>query len=176
MLKRKFFIGGGLSLLALFVIGLLLPGGLIIPVERAGSRDWHPESFWYEPWGASGVHKGIDIFAPEGRRVLAASQGLVIYRGTWKQGGNVVAVLGPKWRLHYYAHLRSLSGDSARWVAAGAPLGEVGRSGNAAGKPAHLHYSIVSLVPIPWRYSGSETQGWRKMFYLDPGTLLGAGK
>jgi hypothetical protein len=47
----------------------------------------------------------------------------------------------------------------------------VGDSGNAKGKPTHLHYSIVTLVPHPWRIDGSP-QGWKKMFYLDPTRYL----
>lgn len=161
--------------LALLIVGLLVPERLVMPVAGASAKDWHPKTFWYEPWGVSGVHKGIDIFAPEGRTVRAASPGLVVYRGRLAQGGNVVAVLGPKWRMHYYAHLKNFGEPSARWVGAGAELGQVGTTGNAVGKPPHLHYTIFSLVPIPWLYSRSETQGWQKMFYLDPGALLKKG-
>lgn len=157
------------------VAGLLLPERRIIPVQGATPRDWNPRSFWFEPWGRSGVHKGIDIFAPRGRAVLAATPGLVVYRGTWGDGGTVVAVLGPKWRIHYYAHLVDGSTDGAVFVGRGALLGQVGTSGNAVGKAPHLHYAVVSLVPLPWRYS-TATQGWKRMFYLDPGEALVAAE
>ena len=39
-------------------------------------------------------------------------------------------------------------------------------------KPPHLHYSIFTLVPYPWRIDGSK-QGWMKMFFLDPIYYLG---
>ena len=39
----------------------------------------------------------------------------------------------------------------------GSPLGTVGDSGNARGKPPHLHYAILSLLPYPWRADGSST-------------------
>jgi murein DD-endopeptidase MepM/ murein hydrolase activator NlpD len=83
----------------------------------------------------------------------------------------VVAVLGPKWRLHYYAHLIEGSTGRAVFVGRGHVLGQVGTSGNAVGKAPHLHYAVVSLVPLPWRYS-TATQGWKRVFYLDPGELL----
>jgi peptidoglycan LD-endopeptidase LytH len=154
-------------------LGFLMPEDVRVPVEDATARDWNPQSFWYEPWGISGVHKGIDVFAPQGRAVVAATPGIVVFRGQLGLGGNVVAVLGPKWRIHYYAHLAS-SDQVPFLVAQGEQIGRVGTSGNAAGKAPHLHYAILSLVPLPWRYSGV-TQGWKQMFFLDPGALLRRG-
>ena len=160
----------GTTLALLFGLGFVWPDDACIPVAGASVHDWNAASFWYEPWGRSGVHKGIDVFAQEGRPVIAAVAGVVIYQGQLGIGGNVVAVLGPKWRVHYYAHLAS-NDVVPRFVARGAALGRVGTSGNAAGKPPHLHYAVISLVPLPWRYSAA-TQGWKQMFYLDPGMLL----
>lgn len=154
------------TLLTVLLVGLLLPSAAIIPVKDATSRDWHPDTFWFEPWGESGVHKGIDIFAPRGTEVQAATSGIVIYTGSLRLGGNIVAILGPKWRLHFYAHLDSINVD-ARFVAGGEPIGSVGDTGNAKGKPPHLHYTVVSLIPLPWKAS-TETQGWKRMFYIDP--------
>lgn len=154
-------------------IGFLLPENTVIPVAGATQKDWNPKSFWYEPWGASGVHKGIDVFAPQGRSVVSAVPGVVIFQGQLGIGGNVVAILGPKWRVHYYAHLAEP--PKSTWlVGAGTKVGSVGTSGNAAGKPPHLHYSVISLFPLPWRYS-SASQGWKQMFFLDPGAVLQSG-
>ena len=82
-------------------------------------------------------------------------------------GGNVVFVLGPKWRVHYYAHLDEIKTSSFSFVSNETLIGTVGDSGNAAGKSPHLHYSIMTPIPYPWRID-SEIQGWRKMFYLNP--------
>lgn len=60
----------------------------------------------------------------------------------------MVVALGPKWRLHYYAHLHSVDAYLGQPLLAGSVLGTVGDTGNAKGKPAHLHYSIVSLLPL----------------------------
>lgn len=155
------------TLLAPFAI----PENARIPVQGATVRDWNARAFWYEPWGASGVHKGIDIFGREGRPVIASVPGIVIFRGKLKLGGNVVAVLGPKWRLHYFAHLRESNVHLFEWVGKGEVLGSVGTSGNAAGKAPHLHYAVLSLVPRPWKATG-QTQGWKKMFFVDPGQLI----
>ena len=145
---------------------------LIIPVVGATVDDWHQDSFWYNPWGPSGVHKGIDIFAKKGVSVVSAASGLVVSKGDRKLGGKVIAVLGPQWKLHYYAHLDSINVRLGELVKQGQHIATVGNTGNAAGKLPHLHYSIVSLVPRVSQRS-SETQGWKRVFYLDPGLELG---
>ena len=174
MTRRQYLRRAVIALIAVFVIGLLLPQNALIPVQGASVSDWNPQSFWFEPWGKSGVHKGIDIFAKQGTPVLAATSGVVVYRGSFGDGGLVVAVLGPKWRIHYYAHLAGAGVSPLQFVAKGHSIGVVGTSGNARGKQPHLHYAIVSLVPLPWHFT-SGTQGWRRMFYLSPSeALIGA--
>jgi peptidoglycan LD-endopeptidase LytH len=158
-------------LLVVLGAGLLWPEDAVIPVQGARTTDWNPRTFWHAPWGASGVHKGIDIFAPQGRPVVAAVPGLVLYTGTFPRGGHVALVLGPRWRVHYYAHLQYAPALRTYWVSQGDVLGAVGTSGNAIGKAPHLHYSVVSLLPLPWRYS-TAPQGWKQMFYLDPGAVI----
>lgn len=150
----------------LLAAGFMWPEDLIIPVDRADTNDWNHTTFWH-PWGASGVHMGIDIFAPKGRAVIAATPGLVIYTGDMGRGGDVVMVLGPKWRVHYYAHLSRIDVSMGAWLDQGETLGLVGDTGNAAGKPPHLHYSIATPIPYPWRWDDAD-YGWRKMFILNP--------
>lgn len=158
-----------IALIALLVIagGFALPERLVIPVKGATQADWNHNTFWFHPWGRSGVHKGIDIFAREGTPVLSACSGIVVLSGYDPVGGNVVSVLGPKWRFHYYAHLKSSKVRFGRFVSKGEEIGEVGATGNAAGKPPHLHYSIVTQVPYVWRYK-KERFGFERMFYLNP--------
>lgn len=154
-------------LAVILALGLLIPERGMIPVKNATAKDWNKLSFWFEPWGKSGVHKGIDIFAKLGTSVISSTSGLVIYSGNIEMGGNIVAVLGPKWRIYYYAHLDSVNIKTLAWTSSGSIIGTVGDSGNAAGKPPHLHYSIMSLVPYPWKFS-TQTQGWKKMFFMNP--------
>jgi murein DD-endopeptidase MepM/ murein hydrolase activator NlpD len=160
--------------LAILVAGLLLPERLVIPVAGATRADWNARTFWFRPWGRSGVHRGIDIFARQGTPVVAASSGVVLYAGTLRDGGNVVAILGPTWRVHYYAHLRSSSVTGGQFVGQGAEIGTVGATGNAVGKPSHLHYAIITQLPYVWRYR-LERFGFDRMWYLNPHELLGAG-
>ena len=161
-----------ITFLILVTIGLMIPQQLQMPVDGATPSDFHPESFWYYPWGKSVTHKGIDIFAKKGTAIHAATSGIVLYAGNRALGGKTALVLGPKWRLHYYAHLNELNTTRFSLVSNKTLIGRVGTSGNATGKPPHLHYSIFTLVPYPWRIDGSK-QGWMKMFFLDPIYYLG---
>lgn len=158
-------------LLIIFISGLLVPQTFITPVAGAGNKDWNPHSFWFYPWGKSGTHKGVDIFAAEGTPVLAATKGLVIYKGSYGIGGNVIMILGPEWRIHYYAHLKEIHTGFLHMVATGTSIASVGTTGNAAGKPPHLHYSICTVIPYFWQID-SDPHGWKKMFYINPNGYL----
>ena len=155
------------TIAVILALGLLLPARGVIPVQNATVKDWNANSFWFAPWGKSGVHKGIDIFAKRGTPVIASTNGLVIYTGNIAMGGNVVAMLGPKWRIYYYAHLDRIHTKIFNWATQGEIIGAVGNSGNATGKPPHLHYSVLSLIPYPWRFS-LQTQGYKKIFFMNP--------
>lgn len=167
-MKRKHFTRYILlPVVVLLIIGYCLPQQFIMPVKGAGKRSYAQSSFWFYPWGKSVTHKGVDIFAKKGTPVQASVTGLVVRTGNLKRGGNMVLVLGPKWRFHYYAHLNEIKTSSFSFVKAGTVIGTVGNTGNAVGKPPHLHYAVASMLPIPWRIDNSK-QGWKKMFFLNP--------
>lgn len=168
---RRILLVIALPLMGILLAGLALPQRFRMPVEGAGPHSFDPRSFWFHPWGKSVTHKGVDIFAHAGTPVRPSVPGLVMYTGRMGRGGNVVLVLGPKWRIHYYAHLREIRTHAGAFVGHDDVLGTVGNSGNAKGKPAHLHYSISTLVPYPWR-ADRGPHGLRKMWYLDPTPLL----
>jgi len=154
-------------LLFFFLAGFFIPNQHTIPVEGADEDDWNHQTFWRWPWGTA-VHKGIDIFAYDDKTpALAATHGIVIEVTHTKMGGNIIKILGPKWRLHYYAHLNKIDVKAGVWVKVGEQIGIVGNTGNAAGRQPHLHYSIQTLIPYLWRWS-SEREGWKKIFYLNP--------
>jgi murein DD-endopeptidase MepM/ murein hydrolase activator NlpD len=101
------------SILIVIVLGFMVPQSFINPVVGADSKRYHTKSFWYYPWGKSGTHKGVDIFASQGMDVVSSTRGIVIFKREVERSGNVVLVLGPKWRIHYYAHLQNIN---APWV------------------------------------------------------------
>lgn len=160
-----------LLLLVILIVSVFLPTDTIIPVQHASSNDWDKHSFWFHPWGESGVHKGIDIFAKKGTPTIASTSGIVLFKGNIRLGGNVVAILDRKWRIHYYAHLQTQNVHALEWVSQGEKVGTVGDSGNAVGKPPHLHYSILSLIPSISEIT-LEQEGWKRMFYLNPARVF----
>lgn len=170
-MKRSLFWGVALMMALVLVEGLLPNPRLLQPVIGATRKDWNPASFWHHPWGESGVHKGIDIFARKGATVMAAQAGMVVYQGTLRRGGKVVLVMTPRGWFHYYAHLDTIRTRTGAWAVRGEPLGEAGNTGNAASTPPHLHYAIVSLIPRPWDIRW-KPQGWKRMFYRNPSPLL----
>jgi murein DD-endopeptidase MepM/ murein hydrolase activator NlpD len=160
---------------ALFVVELLrrpAPAEVAVPVAGVVARDLRDG--WGSPRSGGRRHQGIDIFAPRGTPVVAATDGVVWRVGTDPLGGRVVWVLGPAGQMHYYAHLDRYgdvrAGDRVR---VGDVVGYVGTSGNARGGPPHLHYGIYEsggainpyplLVPhasrAPSRTSGRHTTG-----------------
>ena len=161
--RNKILIG----IIAILIIGFLIPQNLKMPVKGATKSDYNSKSFWFFPWGKSVTHKGVDIFAKKGTEINSSTSGLVLYSGEISMGGKIVIILGPKWRLHYYAHLNELKTSSLSLVNKKSTIGTVGTSGNAAGKSPHLHYSILTIIPYVWKID-SDKQGWKKMFYLNP--------
>ena len=156
-----------LALVAIVVLGMLIPQNLKMPVVGADNNSYNHETFWYEGWGTSIVHKGIDVFARRGTRVNSATIGIVLLTAEYGKGGKFVIVLGPKWRLHYYAHLDEITTKPLALVGHETQLGTVGNTGNAATTPAHLHYGIGTLIPYPWRIDDAPL-GHQKAFYLNP--------
>ncbi|MGX1929136.1 M23 family metallopeptidase [Flagellimonas sp. 2504JD4-2] len=145
---------------------------MVIPVEGANVNSWDKKSFWAYPWGSSITHKGIDIFAEKGTPVIASTNGIVVYTYDGGKGGKSVMVLGPKWRFHYYAHLDEIHTFPLKPVKRSSVLGTVGNTGNAKGKPPHLHYAITTPFPYFHLWDSEVIQGWKKMFYLNPDVWL----
>lgn len=153
-----------LLLLLLFVVPSLLSGTLVrdsvfvaqllfeepsttLPVPVAGVKSRDLQDTWGAVRSGGRTHEGIDIFARKGTPVYSTTHGIVVKVGQNRLGGNVVSVLGPGRRVHYYAHLERIApirvGDI---IHPGDLLGYVGNTGNARTTPSHLHYGIYLLA------------------------------
>ena len=102
---------------------------------------------------SGGRHAGIDILAPDGVEVRAASKGRVEYSGSGKRGyGNAVILDHADGITTLYGHLAAIRVRSGKTVPAGAVIGTVGRSGNAT--THHLHFELrvdgVAVDPVPY--------------------------
>ena len=85
-----------------------------------------------------GWHKGNDLIASTGTPVLAVESGRVEHRSN-RIGGNSAYLFADSGNYYYSTHLSAYENVGTAWVPAGAVIGYVGDSGNAAGLP-HLHF------------------------------------
>jgi murein DD-endopeptidase MepM/ murein hydrolase activator NlpD len=125
---------------------------LIIPV--AGVKSNQLLDTFTDARSEGRVHDAIDIPAPAGTPVLAATDGELIKLFQSERGGTTIYQLSTNPRVMlYYAHLqRYADGLSAgKLVKQGEVIGYVGDTGNAGAGNFHLHFS-VSIVADPKRY------------------------
>ena len=144
----------------------LLRGGTLQIVQRttaalnfpvAGRTSAAVQSYFMDPRdGGKRDHHGVDIFAPHGTPVVAASSGYVSSVATTPLGGHVVWVWDPRrGQSHYYAHLSRQAVSIGTRVEAGEVIGYVGNTGNARRTPPHLHFGIYArgdgpIDPLPF--------------------------
>ena len=127
------------------------------PVAEKGNTA--VQSFWGAARdGGRRSHEGIDIFAPRGSPVLAATEGRISSTGNKGLGGKQVWLRDSKrGNSLYYAHLDSIIARPGMRVAPGDTLGLVGNTGNAKTTPPHLHFGIYrgfrgAQDPLPYVY------------------------
>ena len=165
------------------IAAVVIAAGYLIPERKAmpccTPSDYNHQSFWHWPWtrGEGGCpHTGIDIFGKIGTPVVSQTGGIVIYAQEMPgKAGNSVFVLGPKWRIHEYLHLHTIDTKFLDFVKPGEQIATLGKTGNAAATPAHVHYGIITPIPYFWKAFGSEGTcdppkrfNWRLMFWLNP--------
>jgi len=106
-----------------------------------------PGSNFINDWGfaRSGgrTHKGTDVFAPRGTKILAPDSGRVTLRSN-TLGGITIWLTGDNGISYYLAHLDGYASglDSGERVGKGEVIGYVGNTGNAVGTSPHLHFQM----------------------------------
>jgi len=125
---------------------------LIIPV--AGVRPDQLRDTYNEARSEGRVHNAIDIPAPRGTPVAAATEGTIVKLFHSERGGITIYQLGPDQKtVYYYAHLDHYADGLAegRKVRQGEVIGYVGDTGNAGAGNYHLHFAIW-LISDPKHY------------------------
>ena len=129
-------------------------GMLSFPIPNRTTKNI--ASFWGDPRdGSRRKHEGIDVFAPRGTPVLAASDGRVRRVGNNRLGGKVIWLRSSIGYTQYYAHLDSQLVNTGQTVNLGDTIGLVGNTGNARTTFPHLHFGIYksgfgAVNPLPF--------------------------
>ncbi|RZU33135.1 M23 family metallopeptidase [Blastococcus saxobsidens] len=89
-------------------------------------------------WGT--MHYGLDLAAPLGTPIVAATDGVVIRAGRASGYGNAVYIQDPDGNVHIYGHMRYYNVSEGDLVTAGDQIAKVGNEGQSTGP--HLHYEL----------------------------------
>ena len=125
---------------------------LIIPV--AGVRPEQLIDTFDDARSEGRVHDAIDIVAPAGTPVLAATEGKILKLFQSERGGTTIYQLSTDEKtVYYYAHLQRYADNltEGSFVRQGDTIAYVGDTGNAGAGNYHLHFSIAA-VSDPKRY------------------------
>ena len=144
------------------------PAGLAIPVQNVKPNQL-VDTFTQARAGGARVHDAIDIMAPEGTPVVAATSGTVEKLFFSDGGGGITAyVRSPdqRWSF-YYAHLQGYAPGltEGQKVERGQLIGRVGHTGNANPAGPHLHFAINRM---------QEGEKWWQGSPINPYPLLAA--
>ena len=139
-------------------------GELIVPVAgiaRTSLRDTYEQSRGF----GTRAHHAIDIMAPRGTPVLAATSGTIRKLFTSGAGGLTIYEFDEQQtRVYYYAHLDHYATIAeGMHVRRGDVIGYVGTTGNASPDAPHLHFAVELLPP---------TKEWWKGTPVNPYPLL----
>lgn len=86
------------------------------------------------------THKGMDIAAPYGTKIVAAADGKVTYSGSMGGYGNLIIITHENGIQTYYGHCSKLITKVGDEVKAGDEIARVGSTGFSTGN--HLHFEI----------------------------------
>jgi murein DD-endopeptidase MepM/ murein hydrolase activator NlpD len=105
-------------------------------------------------WGVT--HFGVDIAAPIGTPIYAATSGVVQRAGSATGFGLAVYIRGDDGAVTVYGHVNRYFVDAGERVSAGEQIAEVGNRGQSTGP--HLHFEVHpsgamysgQVDPVPW--------------------------
>ncbi len=101
--------------------------------------------------GFSGSHPGIDLYAPIGTPIKAATNGVVSQAGWYYGYGNYTCIVRDSNFKSCYGHQSYIFVHPGTKVKAGQTIGLVGSTGNSTGP--HLHFEIYkyghAVDPLP---------------------------
>ena len=102
--------------------------------------------------GEGAFHSGVDIAAPNGTKVEASADGIVLQAGPNSGYGDEILIDHGFGLTTKYGHLSKIFVVMGQEVKRGQTIGAVGMTGRATG--CHLHYEVlVSETPVnPMRY------------------------
>jgi len=126
-------------------------GSWSLPVRGVLTQPFGATSFELEPSATYGgvsyahFHAAIDIAAPLGTPVVAASDGVVAFVGHLPDGAMIVLLAHPGGYVSEYAHLDDTFAlppvRAGQQVKTGQVIGFIGLTGITTG--AHLHYAVL---------------------------------
>ena len=126
-------------------------GAWSLPTRGVVTQPFGPTSFELEPPATyRGVsyahfHAAIDIAAPLGTPVMAASDGVVAFVGHLPDGAMIALIAHPGGYVSEYAHLDDTFAlptvKTGQVVKAGQVIGFIGLTGTTTG--AHLHFAVL---------------------------------
>ena len=124
-----------------------VPGSSLVPRFGPSPYPFEPSAFGYPHF-----HTGLDLAAPLGRQVLAATDGIVASATAGSTGyGNHIVIAADGQLLTLYGHLEAMLVHAGDHVTQGQVIGLLGSTGNSTGPHLHFEARIVQVPvdPLP---------------------------
>ncbi len=121
--------------------------------------------FGLRKWGwRKKFHKGIDIAAPPGTKVVSARDGEVTFAGRKRSYGYIVIIKHKNNFETRYAHLARTTVRRGDKIGQGEVIGMVGKTGRSTGYHLHFEIRINDYAVNPTGYLPKEVNKLAKMY------------
>lgn len=123
-----------------------------------GSYSWPLPGYTYlssnygDTDGRSAPHNGIDIPAPAGTPICAATSGTVEWAYFSSSAGNWVGINHGNGIYTVYMHMSAIGVSAGTKVSEGQVIGYVGTTGNSTGNHLHFGVRVNGVWQNPWNY------------------------